>query len=750
MENVYLILVVVLFALAISDLIVGVSNDAVNFLNSAIGSKAASYKTIMFIAAAGVLFGATFSSGMMEVARKGIFNPQMFFFSEIMIIFLAVMITDITLLNVFNTLGLPTSTTVSIVFELLGAAVAVTIVKIAGNPNADMYEYINTGKALTIIAGILLSVIVAFSIGAIVQYFTRAVFTFEYNKKIKYFGALWGGIAISAITYFILIKGLKGTSFAGKGTEIHELIKHNTVIILFGSFIIWTSLLALLRKLFNINILKVIVLVGTFALAIAFAGNDLVNFIGVPLAGFSAFKEFIATPGVDPDALLMVALAGKVTTPIYMLIIAGLVMVSTLYLSKKAKKVMATELGLSRQDAGEERFQAHPFSRALVRSSMKIDRFTHKVIPQSLLKKLEGRFQKPSEKQDEGVSFDLLRASVNLVVASILISIGTSYKLPLSTTYVTFMVAMGTSLSDKAWGRESAVYRITGVITVIGGWFFTAFLAFTASLIFAFIMSYGGMVAIAALIVLAFTFLIRSYFVDKKKEREENNSDNNETFDEKLSSHENVVRKCNTSVITTISQVTQIFISIIDETANENRSKLKELGHDVKLLSNRAKDIKSNINNTVTLLEDQDIETSHNYVQIVDYLREMSRSIKDIYFNAFEHVDNNHKPFSDDQKAELHLLGEMLTHFSIEVIEMIKTNDYNKLDTTLQQQELILQRIEKYHRKQVKRIKKEKDSTKRSMLYINILFETKNILHDTGHILKIHQRFSNKNRNIIE
>jgi phosphate/sulfate permease len=380
MENIYLILVVILFALAISDLIVGVSNDAVNFLNSAIGSKVAPFRIIMIVAALGILAGALTSNGMMEVARKGIFHPQHFYFSEIMMIFLAVMITDILLLDMFNTFGLPTSTTVSIVFELLGAAVAVSVVKIAGNPNAlGLDEYINTGKAMAIIGGILLSVGVAFTVGALIQYIARIVFTFNYKPKIKYFGAIWGGIAITAITYFILIKGAKGATFMSD--EVKEIIKTNTLLIIGISFITWTIILQLLTMLFKLNILKAVVLVGTFALAMAFAGNDLVNFIGVPLAGYESFKAFIANPGADPNTFSMASLAGKVNTDAYLLIIAGLIMVATLWLSKKAKSVVKTSLDLSKQTEGNERFGSSLFARTLVRGSRNMGKGIGAIVP---------------------------------------------------------------------------------------------------------------------------------------------------------------------------------------------------------------------------------------------------------------------------------------------------------------------------------------------------------------------------------
>ncbi|MGM0408880.1 MAG: inorganic phosphate transporter, partial [Bacteroidota bacterium] len=450
MENFYLIIVVILFALAISDLIVGVSNDAVNFLNSAIGSKVAPRYVIMIIASVGIIIGTTFSSGMMEVARKGIFHPDQFYFSEIMIIFLAVMITDILLLDIFNTLALPTSTTVSIVFELLGSAVAVSIVKISrlGESLSEMSNYINSAKALAIISGILLSVVVAFTVGSIIMYITRLFFSFNYKRTFKYFGAIWGGIAITAITYFILIKGAKGTSFLTDATA--EWIKTNATLIIFYSFVGWTILLQILYWLVRLDILKLVVLVGTFALAMAFAGNDLVNFIGVPLAGLKSYQAFMADPTTDPNGLLMVALTGKAKANTLLLLIAGMVMVITLWLSKKARRVTETEVNLSRQSSGNERFGSSMLSRTLVKAALDISNTTDKILPKTTKKFLEKRFD-PSEYQNslknqkDAPSFDMVRASVNLTVASVLIAFATSLKLPLSTTYVTFMVAMGTS-----------------------------------------------------------------------------------------------------------------------------------------------------------------------------------------------------------------------------------------------------------------------------------------------------------------
>jgi len=739
METIYLVLVIVLFFLAFSDLIVGVSNDAVNFLNSAIGSKAAPFKVIMIIAALGVLVGATFSSGMMEVARKGIFHPEMFYFDEIMIIFLAVMITDVILLDLFNTMGLPTSTTVSIVFELLGAAVGVSLLKAVEQPDVSLYEYINTGKALAIISGILLSVVVAFTIGAIVQYFTRILFSFNYQKSLKYYGSLFGGLSIAIITYFILVKGAKGSSFID-GEQRKWILEHALTIVGI-SFVGWTVLLQLLTMLVKVNVLKVTVLVGTFALAMAFAGNDLVNFIGVPLAGFSSFNVFAADPSSDPGMVSMEALQGSVNTPTLILLAAGVVMVITLWLSKKARGVVTTSLDLSRQDEGEERFQAFPFAQAIVRGSINFNNNIKKVVPDAVLRKVNSRFDRTALTYDEGVSFDLVRASVNLVVASIIISFATSLKLPLSTTYVTFMVAMGSSFADKAWGRESAVYRISGVITVIGGWFFTAFTAFTAAFIFALIISYGGMVAIAILIILAVTFVIRTHAIHKQRETSKEERKKAQAVDNKLSARENLLIKCNRSVLATLSSISKIYMDIIEGLYNEDRHTVRNIGKEVNTLRQNVKDNKSNLYITVNKLEEQDIDSGHNYVQVVDYIRELTRSIRSIYDQARQHVDNNHKSFTEQQHEELMNLARFISDYNYELAEIIKNHNYNNTDSIVTKNTELLDKIEQLRKVQVKRIKKEKDNTKRSLLYLAILFETKNMINDTMHIFKIQQRF---------
>ncbi len=737
MENIYIVLVGVLFILAISDLIVGVTNDAVNFLNSAVGSKAAPFKIIMLIAALGILFGTIFSSGMMEIARKGIFHPQYFYFSEIMVIFLAVMVTDVLLLDMFNTFGLPTSTTVSIVFELLGAAVAVAIFKISTDPNGSMHlgEYINSEKALAIIAGILLSVIIAFSIGALVQYLTRIVFSFNYKKTLKNYGAIWGGIAISAITYFILIKGVKGAAFMSDDTK--ELIKENTLLILGVSFIGWTVLLQFLSWLIRINILKLIVLVGTFALAMAFAGNDLVNFIGVPLAGLASFKEFIANPGADPNSFLMTALQGKTQTPTLLLILAGLIMVITLWFSRKARGVMKTEIDLGRQNEGAERFGSSAVSRSIVRSSLNLGKIVTYIIPNTLKNKISKRFN-PAETIEEadGKSFDLVRASVNLVVASIIISFATSLKLPLSTTYVTFMVAMGTSLADKAWGRESAVYRITGVLSVIGGWFFTAFSAFVVAFLLALLFSWGGIITIIIMVVIALFIIIKTQAFHKKREEVQKATESSYEF-----TGDNIVEKCSIEVTEILLEVSVIYKDIVQALVDENLKKLREINKRVDKINKHTKHLKDTIFKTINQLSEDSVETGHYYVQVLDYLREIAHCITFIAQPSLEHVDNNHKGLIPEQVTELNFITKGIDDLILIVNNVIKNDEFKEIIKVLYHQKTLLAAIEEYRKKQIRRIKYKEAGTKNSMLYITILTETKNLLLNTINLVKSQRDF---------
>jgi len=739
MEIVFILLIIVLIVLAVSDLVVGVSNDAVNFLNSAIGSKAAPFWVIMIVASLGIVFGATFSSGMMEVARKSIFHPEMFSFTNIMIIFLAVMLTDIILLDTFNTFGLPTSTTVSIVFELLGAAVAVAILKIADSEAglSSLGEYINSGKALLIIAGILLSVVVAFTIGAAIQYLVRIVFSFNYEKSYKYYGALWGGIAITSITYFILIKGAKGASFMDVATK--EWIHNNTLQIIIISFIFWTIILKLLQTFTKVNIFKMIILVGTFALAMAFAGNDLVNFIGVPLAGVKSYEAWHAAEGINADDFSMAILSAKVKTPTLYLLIAGLIMVITLWLSKKARSVTATTLNLSKQNQeGKEQFESSVFSRYIVRQSIKASNAINYIVPAPIQESIKKRFDVPKQtKSDENVSFDLVRASVNLTVASILISFATSLKLPLSTTYVTFMVTMGTSLADGAWGRDSAVYRVSGVMTVIGGWFFTAFIAFTVAFLVAMSIYSVGFAMVPVLLILAAFILIKSKSVHKKRSGDDDNL-NGENGEQE---HVNILEACSINVINTITNISEIYGKAVDAIATEDRKALKKLSQKVDKLNDKAKSLKDSLEGTIQELQDDSIETGHYYVQVLDYLREIAHAITFIIRPAYQHFDNQHTGFDETQIAELKELEQLLQGLLNEILEIIKNTRFGNIDNALKHQQKILDAIDKFRRNQIKRIKNAQAGTKNSLLYLGILSETKNMLLDIINLLKSQRDF---------
>jgi phosphate/sulfate permease len=747
MENVYLIIVVILFALAISDLIVGVSNDAVNFLNSAFGSRAAPKWLIFLMAGLGVLIGSTFSSGMMEVARKGIFHPDMFVFSEIMVIFLAVMITDIILLDLFNTFGMPTSTTVSIVFELLGSAVAVSLVKIRnlGGTWSELSEYINSEKALAIITGILLSVLIAFTIGAVVQYITRTIFTFNYRNNMKYFGSLFGGISITAITYFILIKGMNGSAFAememASGEKLGEWVVNHTGKLLLYSFAFWVIIIQLLTWLFHIKVLKLIVLVGTFALAMAFAGNDLVNFIGVPLAGFSSFKAWVSAGAENPEMFSMAMLAGKVSTPSYMLLIAGLVMIVTLIFSKKAQSVVGTSVDLSRQGEGTERFNSSMIARVIVRSSSRFQKTLKKVVPEVVVSKLHSRFQPASAEYvltPDPPAFDKIRASVNLLVASILIAIGTSFKLPLSTTYVTFMVAMGTSLADRAWGRESAVYRISGVFAVIGGWFLTAIVAFSVAGIVAWTISVGGMVMILIFLSVAVFLVIRTHILFKRRNAQEI-IDDDDAISEKDET-EKVMEKCRKQIVRSITLASKIYVQSIDSFLGEERTSLKESISLKDNLNKKSKKQKNRVLNTISKIE-EDVDSGHFYVQAVDYQRELAHSLNFLVEPLYEHVNNNHKPFIKSQAEEYRNLSGEIEHFFHFAVELIKGEKFNQINDLIKKRDDILVMLETMEIAQIKRIKAREINTRNSVLYFNTISETKNMLLHAINLIKAHRDF---------
>ena len=655
MDNLYLLMIIALAFLAIADLVVGVSNDAVNFLNSAIGSKAISFRTIMIVASLGIAIGAIFSSGMMEVARKGIFHPGEFMFSEIMIIFMAVMITDILLLDFFNTVGMPTSTTVSIVFELLGASVAMSFIKIAssGGDYIDIYNYINTSKATEIIMGILLSVVIAFSIGALVQYLSRILLSFDFRKKAKIIGALFGGIALTAITYFILIKGLKGATFVSD--DVLDYIQNNTRTIIIGSLVLWTLLSYLISVVFKYDVYKLIIIVGTFALALAFAGNDLVNFIGVPIAAWQSFEAWQAS-GIPANEFSMTVLAEKVPTPTILLFVAGMVMVLTLWFSKKARYVTQTEINLSREGESKERFQPNFLSRGIVRSAMMLSSVTTALLPKSLQEKIDSNFKKPvialsKDKTFEMPAFDMVRASVNLMVAGILISLATSYKLPLSTTYVTFMVAMGSSLADRAWGAESAVYRVAGVLNVIGGWFFTAIIAFVSAAVIVSLINIHVPSMVAILLLLAVLLLVRNYISHNKKSKEIKAEDSLRKAES--SSIQGVIEESADNISNVAKRSNKIYTNIIDGLAKQDLELLKKNKKGVGKLSDEIDELRDHIFYFIKNLDEASVGASNLYINILGYLQDMAQSLEYLNKISHKHIHNNHKKLKYNQIKEL-------------------------------------------------------------------------------------------------
>ncbi len=741
MEALYITLIAILFVLAISDLVVGVSNDAVNFLNSAIGVKVAKLRTIMIVAALGIFVGATFSNGMMEVARSGIFHPQQFYFNEIMIIFLSVMIADVILLDLFNTFGMPTSTTVSIVFELFGAAVAISLFKIAGDDGGTLGQYINSEKALAIISGILLSIIIAFTIGAIIQWIIRFIFSFNFDRTYKWFGAIWGGFSITSIVYFLLIKGAKGSSLITP--DILHQIESNTLTILISCFAAFTIVLQLLVSLFRVNILRIIVLVGTFALAMAFAGNDLVNFIGVPLAGLASFKAFIAGGGISPDSFTMEALTDTVQTPTSYLLIAGAIMVITLWTSKKARSVTKTSLDLGRQEEGDERFQSSAVARILVRMSVSTSNLFSRVMPAPAKQWIHSRFDvskaKESKYYDPTLSFDLIRASANLVVASILIAFATSLKLPLSTTYVTFMVAMGSSLSDKAWDRESAVYRITGVLTVVAGWFFTAFSAFTLSFVLASIIYWGGVPLIFLLCTLAVFAVVKTQLFFRKKQSEISKENKiRDTMDDS-----SILETCCNNLDDVLAKIDNIYERAISGLIKEKRSRLKKALKETEAVSKQTKGYKNNVHYTIDKLEQDSVETGHYYVQVVDYLRKISKTTDNIIRPIFTHVDNNHKPLLSEQQKDISEVQQAVSNYINTLRSLHSKGEFKCIKEALKQLFKIKETLNGLKKKQLKMIKKKVVGTRNSMLYLELIEETKNLLTDLHGLIKAERDFVN-------
>ncbi|MEA3450990.1 MAG: inorganic phosphate transporter, partial [Bacteroidota bacterium] len=649
MDQIYVIIVAILFIFAIADLVVGVSNDAVNFLVSAVGSKAGKFGVIMIMATLGILIGSVFSNGMMEVARKGIFHPEMFFFEEIIFLFLAVMLTDIILLDFFNTFGFPTSSTVSLVFELLGAAVGISLMKVWGT-GENIEDFINTSKALAIIGGILFSVVAAFLLGSIVQWLARIIFTFNIKKSYKKFGGLWAGLAFAIITFFMFVKGLKHSTM--NDTYIVQWVLSHRALVILASFVFWTIISQFLIWFTKINVLKVVVLLGTFALAMAFAGNDLVNFIGVPLAGFSSF-ELWKDSGQLASEFSMEGLSGAVSVNPIFLFIAGAIMIVTLWTSKKAKSVISTSVDLSRQDSGYEKFGSSQLARALVRWAIGISETVKKIIPARTQVFLEKRFriEEQTGSKKDIPAFDLIRASVNLVVASILISIATSYKLPLSTTYVTFMVTMGTSLSDRAWGRESAVFRVTGVISVITGWFFTAFIAFSMAFIVAILIFKGGAIVIGIIVAVDIFLISKSRIIHKKREKKEK-EEKQKYLDEIEFIEKNLFEINTNKILAEIEKILNFLTDVHKAFVSVKRKKLKKALICSEEIKASSKQLKKNIFNTVQHLSDDNLNAAQYYVQVVDALREIANAVNFLAERYYEHIDNNHDVFAKKQLKE--------------------------------------------------------------------------------------------------
>ncbi len=736
-------MLIALGSLAILDLVVGVSNDAVNFLNSAIGSKAIPFKTILIIASFGIFLGASTSSGMMEVARKGIFVPGEFYFNDIMYIFMAVMITDIILLDIFNNLGLPTSTTVSLVFELLGAAVVMALLKIATNDTEtieNLGKYINSEKALEIILGIFLSIFIAFFVGALVMFISRTIYSFHYEKKKKYVHAIFAGIAVTIISHFIILDGLKGTPFFH---GIKEFIIQNELIFIISSFVFWTLAGIIITRFTKLNILTFIIGLGTFSLALAFAGNDLVNFIGAPIAALNSYQEWKIS-GVAANEFKMGVLAQKVPTQTGLLFLAGFIMVLTLWFSKKAKHVTDTEIGLASQSEGNEKFLPNDFSRIIVRGASFINQQYVKIVPNFLLRFIDTRFEKkvvelPLNRELELPAFDSIRASVNLVIASVIISIGTAHKLPLSTTYVTFMVAMGTSLSDRAWGLESAVYRVAGVFNVIGGWFVTAFVAFISAGIMVYLMSLGGFAMVGILFLLALGLILRNYYnffnhYKKKKAKE---------MKERIGSRniKVVVDESSDHISEIVKRVHKLYKNVCTDLSNHDLNKLKNNKKHVEILDEEIEDLKKGVFHYIKSLEDDSVDASKFYILILKYIQDISQSIGYISTSSFEHVNNNHRKLKKSQIEDLNKIQIELSNILIQIEEIFQNKTFEKLELLIQEKEQLFEYIESLINIQVNRIRTEESSPKNSTLYFGILLESKDLVEAVLKMLELFRKF---------
>lgn len=744
METVYFGFVVFLFVLAIFDLMVGVSNDAVNFLQSAIGAKVAKFKTILTIAAIGIFTGAAMSNGMMEVARNGVFHPSFFSFQDVMFIFLAVMASDIVLLDIFNTLGMPTSTTVSMVFELLGGTFALALMKVAGDPSLHVADLMNTSKALTMIMAIFVSVAIAFVVGAFVQYISRTLFTFVYkNNSLKWKIGIFGGLAFTAIIYFMLIKGLGNVSFISDAA--HEWINTHSWTICGICFVV-TAVLSQVLFALKVNVFKILVLTGTFALAMAFAGNDLVNFIGVPLAGYSSFQDYSANAGGDAAGYMMDSLNGPAHTPVLFLIAAGLIMVISLATSKKAFNVVKTSVDLARQDAGDEMFGSSKMARVLVRFSTNTASALSELVPNGVKRWFAKRFDNENVVLPQGASFDEIRATVNLVVSSLLIALGTSLTLPLSTTYVTFMVAMGSSLADKAWGRESAVFRITGVISVIGGWFITAGAAFILCFLVALAMSLGGLTMASILIALSIVLLVRSNIKYKKKQAEEKGD---VVFNQMITSENNAetLRLLTQHIRQGQSQfldfVNVNYLNVTEGFISEDLSRLQKAES---AMRKERQELKQRRRKEMLGLRRIDpgvaIEKSTWFHLGVNSCEDMLYSLRRICDPCEEHIDNSFVPLEKDRIKEFLPLRDTLLYLLKRAVVVISTENYTDSDKLREQCEEFKSCLSSTRQGQIERMQTSKENITVSYVYLNLLQETHEIASSLQHLLRASKHFA--------
>lgn len=746
METVYFGFVVFLFVLAVFDLMVGVSNDAVNFLQSAIGAKVAKFKTILTIAAIGIFAGAAMSNGMMEVARNGVFHPSFFSFQDVMFIFLAVMASDIVLLDIFNTLGMPTSTTVSMVFELLGGTFALALMKVAGDPSLHVADLMNTSKALTMIMAIFVSVAIAFLVGAFVQYISRTLFTFVYkNNSLKWKIGIFGGLAFTAIIYFMLIKGLGHVSFISDAT--HEWINTHSWTICGICFVV-TAVLSQVLFALKVNVFKILVLTGTFALAMAFAGNDLVNFIGVPLAGYSSFQDYSANAGGDAAGYMMDSLNGPAHTPIVFLIAAGLVMVISLATSKKAFNVVKTSVDLARQDAGDEMFGSSKMARVLVRFSTNTASALSELVPNGVKRWFAKRFDNENVVLPQGAAFDEIRATVNLVVSSLLIALGTSLTLPLSTTYVTFMVAMGSSLADKAWGRESAVFRITGVISVIGGWFITAGAAFILCFFVALAMSLGGLTMASILIALSIVLLVRSNIKYKKKQAEEKGD---VIFNQMITSENNAetLRLLTQHIRQSQSQfldfVNVNYLNVTEGFISEDLSRLQKAESAMRKERQELKQIRRKEMLGLRRIDPGTaIEKSTWFHLGVNSCEDMLYSLRRICDPCEEHIDNSFVPLDKDRIKEFLPLRDTLLYLLKRAVVVISTENYTDSDKLREQCEEFKSCLSSTRHGQIERMQTFKENITVSYVYLNLLQETHEIASSLQHLLRAAKHFANE------